>query len=146
MVMENEIDFKISIAFKGSKEEFEKVAEDIAKLQLNKSVAIETVPLPEKQPIEFDGISIGTWPSPEVVIRKPKPPKPLPGIQPIARLLNSKTQNKIIQGLPRVRIDGINGGIRNPHLHVKDEIVLLDKERFKEFVGNVARELSNRML
>jgi hypothetical protein len=36
------------------------------------------------------------------------------------------------------------GGIRTPHMHLQDDVVLLDKERFKTFVGEIARELAMR--
>jgi ABC-type siderophore export system fused ATPase/permease subunit len=49
--------------------------------------------------------------------------------------------------MPRLRInEGIRGGIRNPHFHVADEIVLLDDGRFKELVGQVAKELAKDLL
>ena len=143
--MENEIDFKVSVTFKGSRQEFEKVAPDIAKLKSHKSIMIDTVPLPEKPAIQLEEVSIGTWPTPEIVI-KPRPPKPLPGIWPVTRLVNQRVQSKLIEGMPRVKIDGINGGMRNPHLHLKDEVVLLDNARFKEFVGHIAKQLSNELL
>jgi hypothetical protein len=56
---------------------------------------------------------------------------------------------KLTAGEPRVqfaRIKNIAGGIRTPHLHLADEVVLVDKERFKTFLGEIARStLDNRV-
>lgn len=49
---------------------------------------------------------------------------------------------KLTEGAPRMEftsIEGIAGGIRSPHLHLGDEVVLIDKERFKAILGEVAR-------
>lgn len=50
----------------------------------------------------------------------------------------------MIEGAPRLdfkRIRGFAGGIRTPHLHLGDEVVLVDKERFKNILGEVARNI-----
>lgn len=40
------------------------------------------------------------------------------------------------------RIAGlINGGIRTPHFHVGKEIVLMDRDQFKDILGEVARDV-----
>jgi hypothetical protein len=39
------------------------------------------------------------------------------------------------------RMKGINGGMKTPHLHVGDEVVLVDKQRFKTILGEVARDI-----
>lgn len=62
--------------------------------------------------------------------------------------LSERVLDKVIEGMPRIKaeiIRGIRGGIRNPHLHIKDEVVLLDRVRFKEVVGQVAMELAGRL-
>lgn len=38
-------------------------------------------------------------------------------------------------------IGDIAGGIRTPHLHVGDDIVLVDRDHFKSLLGQVAREI-----
>ncbi|MCP4285554.1 MAG: hypothetical protein GY792_14035 [Gammaproteobacteria bacterium] len=56
---------------------------------------------------------------------------------------------KIINGMPRFPIRfpiPIPGGIRAPHLHLDDEIVLLDQERFRMFASTVASELATMLV
>jgi len=51
---------------------------------------------------------------------------------------------KQTQGAERMKfsaIKDIQGGIRTPHLHLGNEVVLLDKERFKTILGEVARNV-----
>ena len=51
---------------------------------------------------------------------------------------------QMLQGAPRIQfanIKGIAGGIRTPHLHLGDEVVLVDKERFKTILGDAARNI-----
>lgn len=165
--MKEEIDFKASIGFKGSTEEFEKVAADLGKLR-ERGLKIETVPLPEKPkgevrgtimidsvPLpeitatEVEGLRIGTWPTPErglILETIQFPRKPFPGIWPITKLFSKELLDKITQGMLRIKINDIHGGIRNPHLHVRNEVVLLDRARWKEFVGQVAMKLSKDLL
>jgi hypothetical protein len=38
-------------------------------------------------------------------------------------------------------IGDIAGGIRTPHLHVGDDIVLVDRDHFKSLLGQVARDI-----
>jgi len=163
-VMKEEIDFKASIGFKGSREEFEKVAADLGTLR-KRGLMIETVPLPEKPrvkargmlmidpvplpEIEVGGLRIGTWPTPErglMIETVPLPDKPFPGIWPITKLLSKELRDKLMQDMPRIKINDIHGGIRNPHLHVRDEVVLLGRAQWKKFVGQVAMELSKDLL
>lgn len=43
--------------------------------------------------------------------------------------------------------DLINGGIRTPHFHIGKEIFLVDREKFKSILGEVARDVfENRAL
>jgi len=51
---------------------------------------------------------------------------------------------KYTQGATRmqfVAIKDIQGGIRTPHLHMGNEVVLMDKERFKSILSDVARNV-----
>ncbi len=51
---------------------------------------------------------------------------------------------KLTEGAPRLRfttIEGIAGGIRSPHLHLGDEVALIDKDRFKTVLAEVARSM-----
>ena len=63
-------------------------------------------------------------------------------------LLGDIVIKELAADMPRVMIkyvDDIRGGIRTPHLHlVNDEIVLLNRAKFKAFVGKVAHVLAER--
>lgn len=41
-------------------------------------------------------------------------------------------------------IKEIPGGIRTPHFHVRDQLVLLDRSQFVKFVADMAQELGKR--
>jgi hypothetical protein len=63
----------------------------------------------------------------------------------VENLLGRDMLAKIVAGQPRVKINfikDIRGGIRSPHLHYESDIILLDRERFKMLVGNVASALA----
>lgn len=159
-----EIAFRASIEFKGPANEFEKVMDDLAKLR-KRGLMIDTVPLPEKKvggmmidtvplpELGNEGLMIGTWPTPErkasrlMIDTVPLPERPFPGIPAITKLLTKEMLNKLVKGMPKVRIiKDINGGMRNPHLHVGNEVVLLDRAKFKELVGQVAAEMAKGWL
>ena len=60
-------------------------------------------------------------------------------------LLEAKRLDEIIAEQPRFKptfIKDIRGGIRSPHLHLGDEVVLLNRDRFKMMVGSVATALA----
>lgn len=158
------IAFRANIEFNGSASEFGKVMEDLAKLR-QRGLMIDTVPLPEKKvgrvmietiPMpEFKGggLKIGTWPTPEhkantlMIGTVPLPEMPFPGIPPIAKLLSKEMMNRLARGMPRLKInEDIYGGMRNPHFHLGNEVVLLDRARFKELVGQVAMEMAKGLL
>ena len=64
---------------------------------------------------------------------------------PVDNILTRDQFKKIIDKKPVVAIKYIRdicGGIRTPHLHVGDQIVLLDRERFRDMVKVVAEKLS----
>jgi hypothetical protein len=68
---------------------------------------------------------------------------------PIDRLLGHELIDKIIDGMPRMQIKfvkDIAGGIRQAHLHIGDEIVLLDQDRFRMFASTVASELATMLV
>ncbi len=114
--MNEKITFRTEIEFKGTLEEFVKVATTLVELPIR--IRVEWPP----------GHTAGCWPiGPE-------------------ELLPRKILDKIIEDMPRIKIiRGIRGGIRDPHLHIGDEIVLIDRKRFKEVVGQVAMELAGRL-
>ena len=111
--MEKEITFRTEVEFKGSAEEFAKVAEALVKLPVR--LRVEWPP----------GHLAGCWPV---------------GIE---KLLGRPALNRIAEGMPRLKIvKGIDGGMRDPHFHLGDEIVLLSRERFRELVGKAAMEIA----
>ena len=97
-----------------------------------KGIMIDTVPLPEKK---FNGLLIGTWPILEKNGRFGVMPMPENG-------LSKELENDLIEGIESFKVTtDIRGGIRNAHLHVKDRIYLIDKDRFKAHVGQIALEI-----
>ena len=68
-------------------------------------------------------------------------------IRPIMETFSAEQLAKLTEGAPRMAfkgIEGIAGGIRSPHIHLAEEVVLIDKERFKTVLGDVARSLAQR--
>jgi hypothetical protein len=64
---------------------------------------------------------------------------------PVESLLGRDLLDNIIDGMPRVPvkfIKGIPGGIRPAHLHIGNEIVLLDRNRFRTYASAVAAEMA----
>lgn len=85
----------------------------------------------------------------EIEVKVPKwwPPRPFPGYPPWPwwRRIPQDSFNKIIKGGPKFKvmwIKDIAGGIRDPHVHLEKEIVLLDRDRFKLMVSEVASMLA----
>ena len=116
--MNKAITFRTEIEFKGSAEEFGTVAAALVELPIR--IRVEWPP----------GHLAGCWPVS------------------IGHVLSDKILDKITEGMPRINakiIQGIAGGIRDPHLHLGDEIVLLDRIRFKQVAGQVAQELVERL-
>lgn len=73
-------------------------------------------------------------------------PHPYPGGWPIPiyKILRDEMLAQLTEGAIHVEIDGIRGGIRDPHLHLADRIMLLEREQFAKVVGNVAMELAGK--
>ena len=64
---------------------------------------------------------------------------------PVDKLLERARLEKITANQPRIKlrlIKDIRGGIRSPHMHLADEVVLLNRNRFKTLVGEVASVLA----
>jgi hypothetical protein len=118
--MEDVFEWKAEIRFKGGAADFAKLADAIREL-----------------PVE---IHVPEW---------ARRPRHLAGCMPVPVdvLLGEEHLKKITEGAPRVRIKYIRdiyGGIRTAHLHLKDDVVLLDRARFKTVVSQVAHELAAR--
>lgn len=112
-IEKKEITFRTEIEFKGSIAEFQQLSTDLVKLPVR--------------------------------LRAEWPPTHTAGCWPVApeRIIDGGLLEKITSDQPRVKIlKDIYGGIRNPHFHIKDEIVLLARDRFQELVKNVAGELA----
>lgn len=124
--MGEHFEWKAEIAFRGTAEEFARFTGSLQKLTEAGTVSFH---IPEEgfKPIPFPGF----WPiEPEILLGKTK----------LAKLL---------QGRPRLKIElirDIRGGIRTPHLHLADEIVLLDRATFKTVVSEAAAGLAARRL
>jgi hypothetical protein len=64
-----------------------------------------------------------------------------------ATVFKPEQLDKLTAGQPRMQsaqIGGIAGGIRTPHLHLGDDVVLIDKGRFKTVLGEIARNVFER--
>jgi hypothetical protein len=116
--MPDEITFRTEIEFVGSADEFGKVVASLKGLPIR--------------------------------LRSEWPPDHLAGCWPLPpfEIIGDDILEKIIKGKPRLGpgiINGIRGGIRDPHLHVGDEVVMIDRKAFKEVVGRVAMELAGKL-
>lgn len=161
------------VEFNGSISDFEKIMPELRSLR-KKGLMIDTVPLPEKGTTIYyrqflpsgltiiddrqvtpagsivlhstpNGtfsrgcIAIGSWPTPEkgtnypYIDTVPLPEKTL------------KEIDKHIRRQPRINMIGIDCGILNPHIHIKDEAVIFDQEEFIELVGDIASELARNL-
>ena len=150
--MKENLEFKIGLVLNGGQEQFAAFMENIISMRQQgimidtvplpehpaSGLMIDTVPLPERagEHVQYghvhspanriEGVFIGTWPTPE-------------------KALGEDVIKNIAEGMPRVKLaEGITCGMRNPHLHLEDEIVLLDQTRFKEFVGGLVKMLARQ--
>jgi hypothetical protein len=117
--MAEEFTWKGEITFRGTPDEFAKLATTL-----------------ERAPITVE-------------VRRPPwwPPGPFPGFPPPDwwRRFPSDRLQEIIEDSPQMQLKFIRdfpGGIRDPHLHLGSEVVLLDRARFKSLVSEVAGVLA----
>lgn len=103
--------WKAEVEFRGTYEEFQKLAEILAVVRAGISVG-QVIP----QPGNSGYIS----------------PRFLEAAA-VARLNETNSQ--------RIAVQNISGGIRTPHLHLGHEIVLVDRKQFKTILGEVARDV-----
>jgi hypothetical protein len=112
--------WKAEIEFEGSVDEFKKLADF-----LNKQPLVVRIP-------EWDWV----------------PPGHLAGCNPFPlEHLIDKDFLKILAEKSKAKIPiikDIAGGIRTAHVHLADEVVLLDRENFRIMVGQVAKTLAER--
>ena len=142
------IQFRGIIEFDGPVSEFKVVIGELGKLTAS-GLKIGTWPTPEHP---AKGMMIDTVPLPEhpgrglMIDTIPLPENDLAGIYPIARHLSRTMVDKLTSGMPKFKlIKDINGGIRCAHLHLQDEVVLLDEAGFKEVIKFVAADLAGRL-
>jgi hypothetical protein len=132
-----EIKFGGKIEFEGSVSEFKTLMAGLQRLS-DQGLKIGTWPTPERP-------AIGGIPLPELMCHIPWP-RPFPGFIDIPRYLGKDLLEKLIEGKPRFKvIKDIDGGIRTAHLHLHDEVVLLEEAGFKEAVQRVAAELAGQL-
>jgi hypothetical protein len=112
-IKDKEIKFRTEIGFTGSIAEFEKMITTLKE----QTIEIGVQWPPDK--------TLGCW------IVEPQ------------RLLVAEVIETITKGMPRFKlVKSIKGGIRNPHLHIGDEVVLLGREQFRKLAGQVALKLA----
>jgi len=73
------------------------------------------------------------------------PPKHWAGCWPVPidKFLGKAVIARFVKGAPRIRIiKGIRGGIRNPHIHVGNQVALITRGNFRKIVGLVAQKLA----
>ena len=117
--MDERFTWKGEIVFRGTAKEFDRLSEIL-----------------ETQPVE---VGIAEW----AKLDRPH----LAGCNRVAvdNLMDRAKLTKIVAEQPRIKIrfiKDIRGGIRSPPLHYEGDIVLLDRERVKMLVGNVASALA----
>ena len=122
--MDEVFEWKAEIAFKGTAEDFAQFAEHMEAITKAGKVSVR---IPE------------WWPR----------PTPFPGFWPVDPrvLLGRKAIAKLVEGSPIIDIKyirDIRGGMRTAHLHLGDQIVLLERETFKQVVSKVAAELGSQ--
>ncbi len=81
-------------------------------------------------------------------VTRPHPPSPGKLPMPVAELLGRERIAELA-GLAAMKahvefVRGIRGGIREPHLHLGDDVAFLDHATFKTYVGEVAQALAER--
>jgi len=113
--MGKEMKFATEVVFKGTPDEFQEMTQALVKLPVR-----VRVPWPFPYP--------GGWPVP------------------LDQLLSKKVLDGLVEDRQKIKIiEGIRGGIRDPHLHVKNQVVLLDRPAFKQMVGLVAQKLAEQI-
>lgn len=118
--MDPKITWKAQVQFAGTPEEFNALSAALDKFNIRV--------IPE-----------AIWPRP-----------PWPGLIPMtaSELLAPRVIEALVANASlKTRLEflkGIRGGIREPHLHLVDEVVFLDRTAFKSYVSRVAQALAER--
>jgi hypothetical protein len=115
--MDAKFHWQANITFHGTAEQFNELAELLEKYQID-------VEVPEF--IEVVGAAGGMR-------------------VPVELLFPQEQLKALVKEMPAIDIRfirDIRGGIRTPHLHLEDRVILLDKERFVQFAGEAAQRLA----
>jgi len=118
--MEDKFAWKAEIKFVGTADEFNKFADALERLPVD-----ITIPEWRWRPHHYAGCM------------------PIP----INVLLGDSRLKKLAEGMPKLKIKFIKdiyGGMRTAHFHLGDQIVLLDRARFKSLAADVAHELAEK--
>ena len=84
----------------------------------------------------------------EVKIEKWPWPFPSPGLPVYKSMVkfSDKVMGELLDGTTEMKIkyiDDIRGGIRTPHVHVGENIHLLNKEKFSQYMGELGRVMTS---
>jgi hypothetical protein len=124
--MDSKFTWKAEIEFNGTPEQFNTLTEALGKLNI-------TIVPPDRYPFP--------WP-------RPYPPGLLR--RPIAEQVAAK-----YLGAPAFRaelvtrlkyLQDIRGGIRDPHLHLGEDVVFIDRLAFRAYIGEVAQALAQQQV
>ncbi len=118
--MSEKLTFRAEFEFQGTADELGKVIAGLNKLPGR--LVVGKIPLPFPYP--------GGWPIPPM------------------RFLSKEMLAGISKERPafaRQLLSGINGGIRDPHLHLEDQVVILDREMFSQVVGKAAASIAQEV-
>jgi len=133
--MEKRFEWSAEIKFKGTEKEFMKLAELIEAMPAE-------IEVPEKTASETSILAASSRP----ILRWPWPP--WPGLPPYPeRVLGTDRLKLLTKDMSHIRIKiprDIDGGMRTAHVHMGDEIVLLDRDTFKNIVSEVASAIAMR--
>lgn len=133
--MEKRFEWSAEIKFNGTEKEFTRLAELIEEMPAE-------IEVPEKTASETSILAAASRP----ILRWPWPP--WPGLPPYPeRVLGADRLRQLTKDMSHIKIKiprGIAGGMRSAHVHIGDEIVLLDRDTFKAVVAEVASAIANR--
>lgn len=133
--MEKRFEWNAEIKFKGTEKEFMKLAEMIEEMPAE-------IEVPEKTASETSILAASSRP----ILRWPWPP--WPGLPPYPeRVLGTDRLRQLTKDMSHIKVKfprDIDGGMRTAHVHIGNEIVLLDRDTFKNIVAEVASAIAVR--